>query len=89
MRPADLTTPELVDLLDCIYRAHLDATDDSPGQDERAALADYLGCHPEVRDAVWEAWSAELTDAGQMLGDAEYWLDVEFIEPCHEERSQV
>ncbi len=59
-------------------------SDDIPTAAERAALADYLGCHEEVRAAAWLAWTAELNPLD--WDQAEYWLDVEFIEPCPEGR---
>ena len=61
---------------------HHDLSDDAPATAERAALADYLGCNEEARGAAWAAWSAELNSTD--WDEAEYWLDVEFVEPCPE-----
>ncbi|MFK7601913.1 hypothetical protein ACI3L1_06840 [Deinococcus sp. SM5_A1] len=55
-----------------------------PRDEECIALADYLGCHEEARAAAWAAWTAELNPLD--WDGAEYWLDVEFVEPCLEER---
>ena len=49
------------------------------------ALADYLGCHEDVRAAAFAVWCQELD--GVTEDEAAYWLDVEFVEPCPEERS--
>ena len=54
---------------------------DGPDEDERLALADYLGCHEEARAEAWAVWRTVLELEGHDLGDAEYWLDVEFVEP--------
>ncbi|CAM3517160.1 TerB family tellurite resistance protein [Deinococcus saxicola] len=85
MRPADLTSTEIADLLSQMYVADHGHPDDAPGQQQRTELADYLGCHDEARASAWEAWSAELNPAD--WDTAEYWLDVEFIEPCPEQRA--
>lgn len=84
MRPADLTPTELADLLHRAFEADLGDVDDPLGPEQRAQLADYLGCHPEIRDAAWDAWLPLLEDESIEPSDAEYWLDVEFIEPCPE-----
>ncbi|ASN83468.1 hypothetical protein [Deinococcus ficus] len=84
MRPADLTPPELADLLHQAFEADLGGLSEPLRPEQRTELADYLGCHPDARDATWEAWQALLEDAGHDPADAEYWLDVEFIEPCPE-----
>ena len=44
-----------------------------------------LGCHEDVRAAAFAVWCQELD--GVTEDEAAYWLDVEFIEPCPEERS--
>ncbi|WP_420594274.1 hypothetical protein [Deinococcus sp.] len=51
---------------------------------ERTALADFLGCHEEVRAAAFEAWCTELVGVSE--DEASYWMDVEFVEPCPEDR---
>lgn len=84
MRPADLTPVEIADLLARMYGADHSSQDDAPGQQQRTELADYLGCHEEARTSAWQAWSSELNPAD--WDAAEYWLDVEFIEPCPERR---
>ena len=69
----------------CAYAADHGDSDDLPSAEERTALADQLGCHEEVRAAAWAVWAAELNP---LDWDAvQYWLDVEFIEPCPEGRS--
>ena len=50
-----------------------------PGEEHRA-LADYLGCHPDVQAAVWDLWQIELLITGQNLGEAGGWLDFDFYE---------
>lgn len=82
MRPADLTPAEIADQLACMYAADQGDLDDLPSAEERSALADYLGCHEEARAAAWAAWCMELNPA--QWDEAEYWLDVEFVEPCPE-----
>ncbi|CAM4313503.1 hypothetical protein [Deinococcus marmoris] len=82
MRPVDLTPAEIADQLARMYNADLGQSDDIPSPAERTALADYLGCHEEARAAAWLAWTAELNPLD--WDQAEYWLDVEFIEPCPE-----
>ncbi|CAM3837053.1 hypothetical protein [Deinococcus frigens] len=82
MHPAHLTPAEIADQLARLYRAAHGPSDDAPTAAERAALADYLGCHEEARAAAWAAWSVELNPAD--WDKAEYWLDVEFVEPCPE-----
>ncbi|UBV45210.1 hypothetical protein LAJ19_20610 (plasmid) [Deinococcus taeanensis] len=87
MELRDLTPAELADLLDSAYRADRgDGDVDAPGLDVRVALADLLGCHADLRDATWDAWRDELMQAEERVDDAEYWLDVEFIQPCPEDR---
>ncbi|CAM3160165.1 TerB family tellurite resistance protein [Deinococcus saxicola] len=75
MRPADLTSVEIADRLARVYNADLGQSDDIPSPAERTTLADYLGCHEEARAA---AWAAELNPLD--WDQADYWLDVEFIE---------
>ncbi|MFC4424884.1 hypothetical protein [Deinococcus navajonensis] len=89
MRPADLTGPELAELLHRAYLSDLGDKAEALRADERAELADYLGCHPEAREAAWEAWTKAFDEASIDAEAAEYWLDVEFTEPCHEDRAQA
>lgn len=82
MHPAALTVAEIADQLARIYAADQSLSDDVPTPEERTALADYLGCHEEIRAEAWAAWVVDLNPAD--WDAAEYWLDVEFIEPCPE-----
>lgn len=83
MHPAELSHDQIADLLDAAFRQDQGAADEGPDPAARRALADYLGCHEEARDEAWERWRRRLAeDPGVNLGDAEYWLDVEFVEPC-------
>ena len=85
MRLPELTPTELADLLARAYAADHDEAGDALGAAERMALADYLGCHEDVRAAAFAVWCQELD--GVTEDEAAYWLDVEFVEPCPEERS--
>ena len=38
------------------------------------------------RAEAWAAWRDELIADGRSLEEAEYWLDVEFVQPCPEDR---
>lgn len=51
-----------------------------PPDDLHRQLADFLGCHPEVRDRVWELWATELALTGRDLGEPGGWLDFDFYE---------
>lgn len=84
MRMNDLTPPEVADLLARAYAADHGEPEDTLGPAERTALADFLGCHEEVRAAAFAVWCQEL--GGVTEDEATYWLDVEFVEPCHEQR---
>ncbi|SMB91201.1 hypothetical protein [Deinococcus hopiensis] len=84
MRPADLTPVEIADQLHAAYQEDRRLAPAGPDEEERLALADYLGCHEEARAEAWEAWHTVLELEGHDVGDAEYWLDVEFVEPCPE-----
>ncbi|UBV45017.1 hypothetical protein LAJ19_17980 (plasmid) [Deinococcus taeanensis] len=81
-----LTPVEIADLLDAAYRADHGSARNAPIPETRAYLADLLGCHDDLRAAVWALWREQLVSSGDDLGAAEDWLDVEFIEPCPEER---
>ncbi|GGL95445.1 hypothetical protein GCM10010840_36900 [Deinococcus aerolatus] len=85
MRLPELTPTELADLLARAYAADHGEPRDALSAADRIALADYLGCHEEVRAAAFAVWCQELD--GVTEDEAAYWLDVEFVEPCHEERS--
>lgn len=83
MHPRQLTPVELADLLDAAYRQ--DRGLDGFGLDlaERVELADFLGCHPDIHSAAWEAWQEIMSEGGDIdESDAQHWLDVEFVEPC-------
>jgi hypothetical protein len=82
MRPADRTPAEIADQLARMYAADQGDSDDRPSAEEPTALADSLGCHEQARAAAWAAWSVELNPAD--WDAAQYWLEVEFIEPCPE-----
>lgn len=84
MRLSDLTPAEIADQLARMYAADHGRLDDAPTHEERTALADYLCCHEEVRVENWAAWAVDLNPAD--WDAAEYWLDVEFVEPCPEAR---
>lgn len=79
MRPADLTTPEFVDLLDDAYQEDHGGPSSGLTLAERSALADYLGCHEEARAEVLHLWQERLAWQGGDPEDAAYWLDVEFM----------
>ena len=82
MRLSELTPTELADLLSHAYAADHDELGDAPSAAERTALADFLGCHEEVRAVAFAVWCQEL--GGVTEDEAAYWLDVDFIEPCLE-----
>ncbi|GGK99570.1 hypothetical protein [Deinococcus radiotolerans] len=80
MRPADLTAAEMADVLTVLYLVDRGEEVEAVDGAVRATLADHLRRHDGVRDDVWAAWQDVLRDAGEDLGAAEYWLDVEFID---------
>ena len=83
MRPQDLTPNELAELLHRAYLQELGEDVDEVDTETRQALSDFLGCHEEIRAAAWAAWSDLLDDHPEIDVDAaEYWLDVELVEPC-------
>ncbi|CAM3539753.1 TerB family tellurite resistance protein [Deinococcus saxicola] len=82
MRLTELTSTEIADLLTQMYAADHGHLDDALSQQQRTELADYLGCHEDARARAWEAWALELNPAN--WDATEYWLDVEFVEPCPE-----
>ncbi|WP_019586589.1 hypothetical protein [Deinococcus apachensis] len=86
MRPTELTPGEIADFLDTAFQHERGGDRIGLTLEQRMVLADYLGCHEEVRAAAWDVWQTRLEASGTDLGDAEYWLDVEFIEPCPQER---
>ncbi|WP_189070549.1 hypothetical protein [Deinococcus radiotolerans] len=81
----DLTPVEIADLLDAAYLADQGEPGDAPDPATRAELADRLGCDEDLRAEVWGAWRDELISEGRSVSDAEYWLDVEFAQPCPED----
>lgn len=82
MRLSELTPTELADLLARAYAADHGEPGDALGAPERIALADYLGCHEDVRAAAFAVWCQELD--GVTEDEATCLLDVEFVEPCPE-----
>ena len=80
-----LTPVEIADLLDAAYRADQGEDVDAPDPFTRADLADRLGCNEDLREEAWIAWRYELGVEGRSVDDAEYWLDVEFVQPCPED----
>jgi hypothetical protein len=83
MHPRDLSPIELADLLDDAYREDRKLGTNGPDPAVRLELADFLGCHPEVQAEVWAAWRDVLLLEGEIEeNEAEFWLDVEFVEPC-------
>ncbi|WP_104992741.1 hypothetical protein [Deinococcus sp. NW-56] len=80
MPPADLTAPEIADLLAQAYAEDQGYGHDGPSAEERTALADRLGCDETLRAEAWELLREQVIDEDA----AAYWLDVEFIEPCPE-----
>ena len=77
---------EIADLLDAAYREDRGLDGEGLEPEERQALGDYLGCHEEARAAAWEAWQEVFPDEPEyaQADDIEYWLDVEFVQPCPE-----
>ncbi|UQN06677.1 hypothetical protein [Deinococcus sp. QL22] len=48
-------------------------------------LADSLAYHPDLQTEAWAAWQELMGDGSAVAEDeAQYWLDVEFVEPCPE-----
>lgn len=75
--PTQLTASETAFLLAELYwRAGQGWAPDTRHQ----VLADFLGCHPEARDAAWDLWRTELELMGQDLGEPSGWLDFDFYE---------
>ncbi|MFB9990482.1 hypothetical protein ACFFLM_00550 [Deinococcus oregonensis] len=88
MHQRDLTPVELADLLDAAYRQDRGLGGEGLGLPERVELADFLGCHPDVQAKAWLAWQELIAEGGDMEeGEPQYWLDVEFVEPCPEHNS--
>jgi hypothetical protein len=83
MHPRDLTPIELADLLDAAYRQDRGLSREGPAPELRVELADFLGCHSDVQAEAWAAWQELMTEGSDVdENEAEYWLDVEFVEPC-------
>lgn len=85
MNVRDLTPVEIADLLDAAWRADQGQPLDDPDPLTRAALADRLGCDEDLRAEAWAAWRDELLADRCSVDEAEYWLDVEFVQPCPED----
>lgn len=81
----DLTAVEIADLLDAAWRADQGEDAGGPDVEVRSALADRLGCNEDLRAEAWAAWRDELIAEGRSVDEAEYWLDVEFVQPCPED----
>ncbi|WP_189065945.1 hypothetical protein [Deinococcus seoulensis] len=81
----DLTPVEIADLLDTAWRADQGEDADGPDVQTRAEIADRLGCDEDLRAEVWAAWRDELIADGRSVDDAEYWLDVVFVQLCPED----
>ncbi|MFD1733245.1 hypothetical protein ACFSC4_22070 [Deinococcus malanensis] len=73
-----MSASEIVEVLHHAYEADIGLTIDAPAVQERAALADFLACHPDVKAAVWTLWRQALQGKGIAPDDAEYWLNQEF-----------
>ncbi|RJF75568.1 hypothetical protein D3875_00530 [Deinococcus cavernae] len=85
MNPAELSSPEIADLINTAFLHVRGDSDTNISDEERTALADYLGCNEDVRQEVLAAWQEVLSEEPEInVDEAEYWLDVEFIEPCPE-----
>lgn len=82
----DLTAVEIADLLDAAWREDQGEAVSGPDQETRTYLADRLGCDEDLRAEAWAAWRDDLIADGRSLDDAEYWLDVAFVQPCPEDR---
>jgi len=82
MRLPQMPHTELVGLLARAYAADHGKPRKAPDAAERTALADYLGCHEEVRDAVFAVWCQGLDGVTEV--EAKDWLAMEFITPCPE-----
>ena len=80
-----LTAIEIADLLNEAWLADLGSGAGGPDEATRAALADRLGCDEDLRAEAWAAWRDELITDGRSVDEAEYWLDVVFVQPCPED----
>lgn len=88
MHPSEMSPAEIVEVLHHAYEADIGLTIDAPAAQDRAVLADFLGCHPEIKETVWTLWRQALQGKGIAPDDAEYWLDREFTEPCRRNNTQ-
>ncbi len=80
-----LSPVEIADLLDAAWLDDLGGGKDGPDPETRAALADRLGCDAALRAEVWARWADHLIADGCPVDEAEYWLDVEFVQPYLED----
>lgn len=62
--------PSPSDLALALARCHHRAAQGWAPDAEWRWLADYLGCHPEARDAAWDCWRTELELTGAEVGAA-------------------
>lgn len=85
MNVSELSPPEIADLINTAFLHDRGDSDQNIKDAERTVLADYLGCNEDVRQEVLAAWQELLSEEPEIdLDEAEYWLDVEFVEPCLE-----
>lgn len=81
----DLTVIEIAELLHEAYLEDRGLGATGPDPVTRQELADLIGCHPELRDAVWDEWRWLMVLETVVEDDAEYWLDAEFVHPRPED----
>lgn len=62
MNPSELSPPEIADLINIAFLHDRGDTDTNISEEERTALADYLGCNEDVRQEVLAAWQELLSD---------------------------
>lgn len=86
MNVRDLTPVELANLVEAAYRADQGEGVEAPDLDVRVVLADRLDCDEDLRAEPWAAWRDDMIADGRSVDGAEYWLDVEFVQPCPEDR---
>lgn len=85
MQPSERSPVEIADLLNRAFLHDRGDSEENITGEERVALADFLGCHEDVRQEVLAAWQELLSEQPEIdVDEAEYWLDVEFVEPCPE-----
>ncbi len=80
-----MTPLEIVNLLHAAYREDRGGVPPGPARAERVALADYLGGHDEMWEAIWDLWRTELELSGVAVRDIMQWLEEEFVPPAPED----